>query len=350
MRKNIIKIIAFILMAVMLLPAFVACSKGAVPDGYQLIACEGDKFRLYVPQKGWTPNVESGLSGAFYSLNENVSVNVFLADDADGLDIEEYWDICNQKNSEQLTGYSFSGKSENLVLGGQKAKKYVYGAKMMINGESVDYKFMQVMAKYDGEMYILLYTSPEQYYDSHIEDIEGNEKGEGIIPYFVFDEPYVAENKKEFSDKVEAPEGMKLVSTDERAYRLFVPDNWTVNNRTEASAAYFSDEDKSNVSLQMYMTNEDSQTVQEYFEVCEESYKNLFASYSLYLTEDIKMDGIDAKKYVMTVTSGGVEYRMLQAIVKKGAVFYCFTYTATLDNYEKHLADVQKMIENFDIR
>ena len=40
---------------------------------------------------------------------------------------------------------------------------------------------------------------------------------------------------------------------------------WIVNNRTEASAAYFSEQDKSNVSLQMYMPSNENLTIDEYF-------------------------------------------------------------------------------------
>jgi hypothetical protein len=62
------------------------------------------------------------------------------------------------------------------------------------------------------------------------------------------------------------------------------------------------------------------------------------------------MSGLDARRYDIKVTTGTVEYKMTQAIVKKGVVFYCVTYTATTENYDKHLADVQKMIDNFYIR
>ena len=62
------------------------------------------------------------------------------------------------------------------------------------------------------------------------------------------------------------------------------------------------------------------------------------------------MDGVAAKQYIYALTSGGVEYRQLQAIVKKGEVYYTKTYTATADKFESHMEDVKKMIEAFDIR
>jgi hypothetical protein len=143
---------------------------------------------------------------------------------------------------------------------------------------------------------------------------------------------------------------MKLVSTDERAYRFFVPEGWVVDERTEISSAYVSESDSSNVSLQMYMTSNESKSVSDFFSECEERYAQIFASYELLSEEDVKMDGIGAKKYVYTITTGGIEYKQMQAIVMKGAVYYVLTYTALPDLFDSHLDEVEKMIEAFDIR
>ena len=91
MKKRCLKIIALLLLSAMIIASFAACSKGDVPEGYQLAVCEGDKFRLYVPTQGWMPNVMGGVSGAFSSLEENASVSVYIADDAGDMTLEEYW-------------------------------------------------------------------------------------------------------------------------------------------------------------------------------------------------------------------------------------------------------------------
>jgi hypothetical protein len=280
----------------MLIMSLASCAKSDVPDGYQLAVCEGDKFRLYVPTQGWMPNVTGGVSGAFSSLEENASVSVYIADDAGDMSLEEYWSYCDAKYAEIYKEYSSADKSEKLVLGGQPAQKNVYQAKMTVEGVTETYKFMQVTAIYEGEMYILLYTSPEKHYDSHLEELEGNADGEGIIPYFIFAEPYFSDEDKKFSDKVTAPDGMKLISTDERAYRFFVPDSWVVNERAEISAAYASETDSSNVSLQMYMTENEAQKIDEYFADCEKKYAELFTSYTVVSAQDIKISGLNAKK------------------------------------------------------
>lgn len=347
------RILAAILLCVLLISTFSACAKqDDVPDGYQLVVRDGDKFRLYVPTQGWSPNTSGGVTSAFFSLEQNASVSVYVADDAGEMTVDEYWDHCNANFEKELKEYSYSDKSENVILGGQPAKKYLYSAKMtVVDGEkSVEmvYKFLTVLCKYQEEMYVFVYSAPEEYYDSHIEDVEGNADGVGMIPYFKFAEAYVAESK-EYPDDVEVPDGMKIISTDELPYRFFVPKSWAVNNGADFSAAEAPD-GSSNVSLQMYMTENDNETVDDYFAKLEKRYKELFSSYALESTESIKMDGSDAKKYIYKITVGGVEYKQVQAIVVRGAVFYTLTYTALPENFDSYTDDVNKMIESFDIR
>ena len=356
MFKRAIKILAMVLVLVIAVAMFASCKQDDTPEGYQLIACEGDKFRLYVPTQGWMPNTTGGVTGAFFSQSENTSISVYVADDAGEMSLDEYFAYCDEKFAKELDGYTLAG-TEKCILGGVAAKKIVFTANNFFwnsdgKFEKTAYKYTQVIARHEGEMYILVYSAPLEYYDSHVEEFDGNSEGAGVIPYFKFAEAYSSGEDKKYSDKVEVPEGMKLASTDERAYRFFVPAAWQINKRADMSAAYYSEGDRSNVSVQLYIcgTGDEVQSVDTYFARCEKSYTELFASYTLISSEDIKMSGIDAKKYVMDITSGGIEYRMMQAIVKKGDAIYCMTYTATAENYDLHTSDVERMIEVFEIR
>ena len=354
--KRIAIIISALLLCVILIPTLVSCSKDDTPDGYQLIACEGDCFRLYVP-KQWASNTSSGITSAYYSAVENASVSVTVADDAGDMTLSEYWEYCNEKYQTTFKNYKPNEKTEKVILGGQAGEKHVFTASMTVydetEGKNVTktYKFMQIFAKYKGEMYVFTYSAPEEKYSELLEVVEGNSSDEGIIPYFRFAEPYTSkDSEKKYSDKVTAPEGMKLASTDKRPYRFFVPTSWKINNRTEATAAYASDADRSNISVQMYMTSDSSDTVEKYWQRLEQSYKNMFTAFKLISDEKIKMSGVDAHKYTYTATSGGQEYMLVQAIVKKGDMFYCVTYTALPESFDKHIEDVNKMIESFEIR
>ena len=353
---KITKILSVVLLLVMIISVFTACSEQSdAPEGFQLVACEGDKFRLYVPTQGWSANTESGTTSALFSANPVVAINVFVADDAGEMTVEEYWAYCDANFKKEFgeENYDFRG-FEATTLDRQPAKKFVYEVKTDLfvadeDDQLITYKVMAILCSYKGEMYVFTYTAPaEEHFDMHLEDIEGEG---GILDNFRFDVPYSGEGKV-YPDNVEVPEGMKLISTDERPYRFFVPESWVTNNKADFSAAYYSSADSSNVSLQYLILDsfEMDKTVEEYFAECEERYKKVFESYELLAVEDITMDGVAAKKYTYTVVSGGVTYTQMQAIVERGSTMYVLTYTALPENFESHLGDVDKMIEHFDVR
>ena len=348
------RIISIILLSCMLIATFslMSCSEGdGAPDGYQLVARNGDKFRLYVPTQGWTPNTEGGVTSAIFSMEPHISVGVYVADDAEGMTVEQYWAHSEENMKAELENYQFVGKEEEM-LGGKKATRYVYTADLEARGkeEPVKYRYLTILCENGDELYVFIYCAPDEvHYEANLPDVEG------IIEVFAFDEAYKGSEVGETPSGVEIPEGMKLASFDEHPYLFFVPESWVINDGSVISAAYFSEEDRSNVSLQMYMVSEKEidKTVEEYFAECEERYKKVFSSYTLLEEEcgEIEMAGSKkARRYVYEIENGGVKYKQLQAIVVKGGVFYTLTYTATPENFDGHLADVEKMIEAFKIR
>ena len=355
--KKSVKTISAILLCLVLISMLVSCSQSDVPEGYQLIACEGDCFRLYVPTQ-WVVNTSSGVTSAYYSSVENASVSVSVVSDAGDMTPSEYWAICHERYALELNDYVHEDKQERVAFGGQAAEKHVFSATVTSYSEeeqkvvSVAYKFMQIFARYNGKMYLFTFTATAERYDELIETVEGNSSDEGIIPYFRFAEPYVSEDgEKEISDKVTAPEGMKLASTEARPYRLFIPKDWKINNRTDATAAYASDTESANVNVQIYsMTQSGTETIEQHWEKLETSYKKMFVEYTLISDEKIEIDGSEAHKYTYILTSGDTEYKLVQAIVKRGETFYTVTCTAIAEEFDSHAAEFDKMIENFDIR
>lgn len=354
--KRTVKTILTGLIAALMLLSLAACAQSDVPDGYQLVACEGDEFRLYVPTQ-WVVNTTGGATGAYYTSDAEMGVTVTKVDDAEGLTLEEYWAVCDAKLRAELSGYSYDGNVNKIIMGGKAAEKRSFTANITRFDEAEnalstkEYLFLHVIVQNEGETYILLYTEPKDSLESQIGVVEGSADGVGIIPYFKFAEPYTSEdNKKDYDESVTAPVGMKIASAEDRPYRFFVPESWQINNRTDATAAYVSESDSSNVNVGMYMTSYAAETVSDHFKRLEESYKVTFSSYTLLSDEEITMDGISAHKYTYTVVSGGQEYKIVQAIVRKGEMFYYVTYTALPENFEKHIGDVEKMIANFDIR
>ena len=365
MKKRIKAIICLTLVLLMLVPSLVACNKDGVPDGYQLIACEGDKFRLYVPT-AWISNTESGITGAYSTVDENASVCVYLLDADKEISLADYWSQCEKNYADSFENFTVTAKDEKYSLGGAKAICIEFSLTKKVTPddipenvektEKVKYKYLQVISRFDGDMYTLIFGAPEEIYDKHIATVKGEDSdGEfaGIIPYFEFTrDPYYTDKEKKFSHKVEAPEGMKLVSTDERPYRFFVPEAWQADYRSALSAAYYSEDDKSNVSLQGHMLGVDNMAIEDYWKQSEDKYRSLYGDNYALISEDgtLKMGGEKSVRYTYTVKNGENEYKIMQSICVKGAMAYVFTYTSTPDNFDSHIEDVNKMLDAFFIR
>ena len=366
MRKNFRLVACLVLLVAMLIPSLASCGvKEKAPDGYKLVACDGDKFRLFVP-KAWVENTESGITSAYYSVDENAFVSVCIAEDREGRALAEYFEYCKTQYASSLLDYSHVSEDTRVSLGGMAAYQLVFTVTRRVTDsdvredieatEGVKYKYLQYFSEFEGDIYVLTFSCPEEKFEAHKSTVLGadSDDGEfaGIIPYFQFSsEPYVADGKK-ISDKVEAPEGMKLASTDKRPYRFFVPDAWTLDTRSGLSAAYFSDKDKSNVSLQAHMSTGEMADPKSFFENSQIKYKNLYGEgYTLIdKKDDVKMGEYTATQFTFTVKSGDAEYKLMQTVCAKGEMYYILTYTSTVENFDSHLADVEGMLSAFALR
>lgn len=365
--KKIHKLLLCVLFVIITASSLAACSKKDIPNDYQLIARDGDTFRLYVPTQGWMPNTSSGITSAFFAVSNAetgkaaVSVSVYIPDDAKECEtIEEYWEICNAKLEAELAGYTLiKDECSTVALGGEVAKEYVYTAKKATGIESsgeaglVTYKFMQITAMHDGQIYVLMYSAPEAEYEKHLEAMNGNpdpkEEDLGIIGYFKFAEPYAGDDKKKF-DKTDAPDGMTLASSKERPYKLFMPSNgWTID--TSAKITSIAATDKSNLTVQYFMPDKEINSVDAYWEQCMEKNKDILVDLEIESTESTRVGGIESGLVgVFRGKSGGVEYKFKQAIAFRGEIIYVVTYTAITENFDSHIEDVDKMLEHFTVR
>lgn len=367
--KKIHKLLLCVLCIIIISSSFAACSKKEIPNGYQLIARDGDTFRLYVPTQGWMPNTSSGITSAFFAVSNAetgkaaASVSVYIPDDANECEtVEEYWEICKSKLSAELADYThIEDECGTVALGGVAAKKYVYTAKKSTgvgsSGEVtlVTYKFMQIMAMHDGQIYVLMFSAPEAEYEKRVEAMNGNPDPDkedlGIIGYFKFAEPYVSGDKKKY-EKTDAPAGMILASSKERPYTFFMPSSgWAVD--TSAQITSIIANDKSNVTVQYFMPDPDKkiENVDAYWEECMEKNKDILVDLAVESTEKTAVGGLENGLVgVFGGKSGGVEYKFKQAIAFKNEIVYVVTYTATAENFDKHIADVDKMLEHFAVR
>lgn len=169
------------------------------------------------------------------------------------------------------------------------------------------------------------------------------------------------------------PKGMKKVSTDAVDYTIYVPESWTVDISTGVISAYVTSTDRSNITMIAFnLENEDADmTADDYWTKYENELRQTFpdmeytviqedgetteitiaesetASTDKYTPTSILLNGFSANKYIYTASVTGVTYKYMQVICIRGGIAYLFTYTTVPENFDIHLEDVDRILENF---
>lgn len=143
---------------------------------------------------------------------------------------------------------------------------------------------------------------------------------------------------------VEVPNGMKIVSSDAEAFYLFVPMTWVTNTSSGAASAYYSDKDRSNVSMTC-MASDDVTTVDEYVEKCKAELAVVFDDFSpVGEVTDAVIGERNGKCFEYTAKIADTEYKYRQIVVIYKNLFYIFTYTSTPEGFDLHTSDVDNIV------
>ncbi len=361
---RILKKLALLLLAVSMVAGLAACSAGQAsdaPDGMSNATVYGADFRLYVPS-GWNPNLVYGISGAYFTASTQSTVSAvkyeITADMTAAMEaasvregsarLDWFWqNACCTAVEELAQGGSFSvvaADSESPLLDGLQARRHHTQA--TVQGKLLH--FVHVVAERNAAFYVITFTVADDLYSSLLSSLQT------VIENFDFaDEPYDSGfYQRALDENAEAPEGMKLVSNDDVAYRFYVPTAWNSNRHNGIFSAYV-ESDRSNVSVVPYMPNVESMSVAEYFAECEKMMQSLPENnYQKDETEEkVDLGGRQATVYTYRLTVGGHEYHYMQVIAARGSMLYSLTYTAPdAESFAAHLADVEAMIEAFAFR
>ncbi|MCI8387912.1 MAG: DUF1795 domain-containing protein [Clostridiales bacterium] len=169
------KIITALLICIIAFTAFSCGDKGTAPLGFKEISDEALTYHLYVPDE-WTADISTGVTSAYFSGRDpsNISLVAFELD-TNITSIDDYWTL-NEAELKQIFPNMEYVDTSDCTLDGTPAKQYIYTASM---GEQ-DYKFMQLVAIKNNQVYIFTYTAFADMYDTHIEDVIA------ILDYFSF--------------------------------------------------------------------------------------------------------------------------------------------------------------------
>ena len=361
-----VRTLTTLLAVCMFIGGLVACSGDSeIPDGYQYATCKGEYFRLFIPTQ-WTVNTESGVSGGFYSHNDEATVTMTQIPFTPAEDVEEGKELeafyaDHVAEISKLRKYELE-RELNATLSGYRAKELYYTAAV----SDKDCKIRQVLSRVAGRYYLFTYSAKVDVFDRWLNIVDG------ILENITFESfPYEGEHDRKVPGDVTPPEGMKLVSDNEVAYRFFAPESWIFESKVGQNLVYVSETDKSNVSVIAYALTDDTMTVEDYWKLCYDEYKLSLEQFTLVgvgegltpsettadttveTTADTTpaqgvestMGGKYARVYEYTYTLGGVEYHVRQVIAKHSAMMYIMTYTALPENYDAHLEDAVAMQE-----
>jgi hypothetical protein len=152
------------------------------------------------------------------------------------------------------------------------------------------------------------------------------------------------------SDEAEAPDGYKLISGDDVAYRFYVPTSWSENTGASRNSAYYSTSDRSLVVVTFYAPDAGQTSIGEFWSYVENLYKTTYTEYAFVESAATTLGGVNAMSYTFTANIGGTSYKVMQVIAPHGNYFYMFTYTAEPGNFDLHIAEVNGMLGVFEFR
>ena len=149
------------------------------------------------------------------------------------------------------------------------------------------------------------------------------------------------------------PAGMKLASSEQADYRLYVPEAWTVDMSTGVTSAYVGGGDYSNISFIGINLPGDggvynaSQYWDKYKGDLEATVSDIKYDENTSDGQTMLLDEAEAMKYSYTATVTGTEYHFMHVICVREGNAYMLTYTAAPAYYDLHTDEVQQIIDNF---
>ena len=330
------RIAIIILAAILCVGMLVSCADEEVPEGMYKVSLDSEPFILYVP-KAWTDNSDSGISGAFFSPLDKITVSArYDALENSDITLEEYVDACINGYNLSLEEYN-TESMENTVLCGEDAVRLEYS----FVERDVKFVSLQMITKSDGNMILLSFYCPDEVYENYLEQFEE------IIDVFVI-RPLPEGEGDDVSDK-KTPEGMKIASSDDLEYRFYVPKSWVCSSESGKSQAYFDGDGRPNVTVTSHSPDKEM-TAEEYFEACEEEFEDRLEGYEFIGKEERKLDGKSAVSYTYNLTADETVFRIMQTVVTRDGLVYSVTYTAPEESFEDHLEDVEDILDAFDFR
>ena len=333
------KILSCLLALIFCLICFTGCSDDDIPDGMYSVTKEGEPFILYV-HRAWNDNRDSGISSAYYSINDGATVSARYYALPEGATLDSYVDGCAESYAERYAGFTVIDRAPS-ALGGKEAVRYEYTFDRASDGASANATVIQYYTIHKGDVIILtFYCSTDKYNEDY-----------SVMFEEIRDEFVLTERKAVNHENIDkkTPEGMKIASPDGIEYVFYVPKTWVTDTSDKLSDAYFPESERSNVTATAFAPD-GAMTVKQYFEACQEIYKRDISGYEFISEASRTVDGKEATSFTYKAAYGETTYRIMQTVVYYNDMFYSITYTAIDSVFDSHMSDVESMLNSFNFR
>ena len=159
------KTVAILLLACMIF-SLVSCSKdNETPKGMKDVARDENPFNFFVPQS-WM-SYSGDVVGAYYSVADKSNITI-MPYGGDYNSSEEYWADFKTRCANEFAEFEVLTENESKIVAKTNALQYVY--KMKVDGTK--YQCKQYVLAYGGILYVITYTSTEDKFESHTDDVE----------------------------------------------------------------------------------------------------------------------------------------------------------------------------------
>ncbi len=151
----------------------------------------------------------------------------------------------------------------------------------------------------------------------------------------------------------DVPDGMKLISSDDADYYMYVPDvegMWRVDRSDKYTSAYYSSGDQTSISTTAFNITKSGVTVESWWEEFRPEIEKTFSDVGEIIEADARIDGVNGKEYKFSGKIGDDEYKYIITAVVKDSYVYFITYTSIPKYYENHLEDLEKVIDTFTFK
>lgn len=144
------------------------------------------------------------------------------------------------------------------------------------------------------------------------------------------------------------PDGMKLASRTDEPFKLYVPEEMTINTDSGISSAFGYIPEKFIISARYFTPADTDMTLEQYMQYCAEGYADSLDTFEWKSTDAAVLSGVDSLKMSYTAKIDGIDYTCTQISVKhKGDMVSLNFYLPTASVNDENIQVINNIASAF---